>query len=120
MDQQFVEKVIKWMKIDDTIKQTTLRLRELKQEKKSLEEGILDIMKCSEEDVINISSGGTLRRSVSKMKGGLKHDYIQEVLAKYTNNPEEASIMTDMLMTNRPVKEREYLKRSNPRNRSSA
>jgi seryl-tRNA synthetase len=120
MDQEFVEKVVKWIKIDDKIKQLILQTRELKQEKKQLEETILNTMKTSDEDVINMSSGGTLRLSVSKTKSGLKQDYIQEILSQYTKDPQEAVAITEMLMTNRPIREREYLKRSNPRNRETS
>ena len=112
---QFIETVRQWVKVDDHIKTQTLSLRQKKEERKELESKILSIMKKTDQDVLNISSGGTLRMSVSKTKSGLKEEYLKEVLSKFTNSPEEAVLMTKTIMADRPVTERVYLKRCQPR-----
>jgi L-asparaginase/Glu-tRNA(Gln) amidotransferase subunit D len=113
---QFIELVRKWVKIDDHIKEEMIRLREKKEEKKELEEKILNIMKQTDQDVLNISTGGTLRMSVSKTKSGLKEEYLREAITKFTKSQDEATIMTQAIMNDRPVNERTYLKRCRPRN----
>lgn len=49
---QFIELVRKWVKVDDHIREETLRLREKKEERKELEGRILNIMKQSEQEVL--------------------------------------------------------------------
>lgn len=115
MNSEFIEAVRQWVKIDDTIRENTLVLREKKEERKSLEKQILEIMKKTDQNVLNISSGGTLRLSVSKTKSGLKEDYLREVLTKLTHSVDQAALMTNEIMSSRPTTERTYLKRCQPR-----
>ena len=114
---QFVDFVRQWVKIDDVIREQTLMLREKKEERKLLEEQILNIMKKTDQDVLNISSGGTLRMSVSKTKSGIKEEYLRDILSKFTNTVEEATLMTNAIMSERPTSERVYLKRCQPRHK---
>ena len=116
MDQEFVQIVVKFLKIDNRIKEIMTELKELKSERKQYEESVLDLMSKTNQEVLNISSGGSLRKSVSKTKGALKQDYIAQILTEFTKSKEEAMVITEQLMTNRPLNERTYLKRTNPRN----
>lgn len=115
MDQEFVQIVVKFLKIDNRIKEIMTELKELKSERKQYEESVLDLMSKTNQEVLNISSGGSLRKSVSKTKGALKQDYIAQILTEFTKSKEEAMVITEQLMTNRPLNERTYLKRTNPR-----
>ena len=115
MSEEFIQTVVKWIKLDDKVKELTTQIRELREEKKQYEEYILTSMKSTNQDVLNMSSGGTLRASVSKTKGPLKQDYIRQVLTEFTKDQEKATIITESLMNNRPLTERSYLKRSAPR-----
>jgi hypothetical protein len=115
MDQEFVQIVVKFLKLDSRIKETVNSLKELKSERKQYEEAILNLMSKNNQEILNISSGGSLRKSVSKTKGALKQDYITQVLTEFTKNKNEAMVITEQLMNNRPLNERTYLKRTNPR-----
>jgi uncharacterized protein YpiB (UPF0302 family) len=112
MSEEFIDAVKSWVKSDDLIREITLALREKKQERKKLEERVLEFMKRADQDVLSISTGGSLRRTVTKTKAGLKQDYLREVMGKFTSNPDEA---VRVILEGRPVSEREYLKRTHPR-----
>lgn len=112
MSEEFISAVRRWVKVDDTIRDITVALRKEKEERKKLEETILEFMKKSEQDVLSISTGGSLRRTVTKAKSGLKQDYLREVMGRYTQNPDE---VVKVILEGRPVTEREYLKRTHPR-----
>lgn len=114
----FIESVKQWIKIDDTIRETTLKIRDLKDQKKDLESKIVEHMKKSEQDVLNISSGGTLRVSLSRTKSGLKEDYIRDVLDRFTRDPDQTASIVSALMSDRPVTERTYLKRCQARRKN--
>lgn len=114
-EKTFIDLVRKWVKNDDSIRQANLELRKKKEEKKEMEKEILAFMKKTDQDVLNISSGGTLRMTVSKTKGSLKEEYLRNILGRFTANPDEASAMVDTILRDRPLTERVYLKRSQPR-----
>jgi len=115
MDNEFVQIVVKWLKADDKIKELSKQVKELKEEKKQYEEYILGEMKSSNQEILNMSSGGSIRRSISKTKGSLKQEYIKQILTEYTKDNNEANLITESLMNNRPITERTYLKRTVPR-----
>lgn len=114
-EDKFITNVKKWVKLDDKIRELVMLMKELKEEKKDLEEDIITYMKDNSEEVINMNSGGTLRRSVSKTKCAIKHDYINQVLQQFTKSTDEANIITEAIIKSRPLKERIYLKRNAPR-----
>lgn len=114
-ESKFVENVKKWIKLDDKVRELVLLIKELKEEKKDIEEEIIKYMQENSEDVINMNSGGTLRKSVSKTKCAIKHDYINQVLKQFTKSSDEANIITEAIIKSRPLKERIYLKRNAPR-----
>lgn len=116
MDQDtFIDTVRTWVRLDDMIRDKSLEVRDLKQQKKDMEDTILDFMKDSDQDVLNISTGGTLRRSTSKTKAGLKEDYLLQMMLKFGSSQEEAQSMVHAILHERPTKERTYLKRNKPR-----
>ena len=114
-EEDFVAMVIQWVKLDDKIRGLAQEMKEMREEKKQYEEFVLEYMQRENQDVLNITSGGTLRRSISRCKGGIKEDHISSVLMKFTNDQHEASKITKAIMTDRPQTERVYLKRCNPK-----
>ena len=58
-ESKFVENVKKWIKLDDKVRELVLLIKELKEEKKDIEEEIIKYMQENSEDVINMNSGGT-------------------------------------------------------------
>jgi seryl-tRNA synthetase len=114
-DAKFVENVKKWLKLDDQIREYTQIIKECKELRKELEEEIINYMHTQDQTVVNMASGGTLRASTSKVKGAIKHEYIQQILTEFTKSQEEAKVITQAIINNRPLKERVYLKRNSAR-----
>lgn len=106
--------IINYLKIDDAIKKKMETVKELKNQKKECEKNLLCTL---DDDIGSIYLGknvGTLRKNVSRSKDGLKLKFIREVLdKKITDKKILQEIMEEL--DNRPVTERVYIKRINPR-----
>lgn len=109
--EQFKELVIEWVKLDDIIRLKNAELKEIKNDKKSIEEYILECMNKLDEGVIDISDG-KLRLNKTKSKSGLKQNIIQEALTELTKDNTQAQAMTQYILDKRPVVERMNLKRT--------
>ena len=116
--EQFKTLVCEWVKLDDIIRSKNNELKEIKNDKKQLEDYILGCMDKLDENVIDISDG-KLRVNKTKSKSGLNKNYIQEALAELTQNPTQATTMTTHILENRPTTERINLKRTFNRKISS-
>jgi len=108
---QFKELVCEWVKLDDIIRVKNTELKEIKNDKKSIEEYILECMDKIDEGVIDISDG-KLRLNKTKTKSTLKQSYIQEALTELTKDNIQAESMTKYILEKRPVVERVNLKRT--------
>lgn len=112
--EQFKKMVIEWVRIDDEIKSSTNELKQLKNERKELENLILDFMSDENKNIpakFQITDG-MLRKSVSKTKGALKHEFIKNSLLKIFNDVKKAEDTTEYILSSRPVTERIKLKRT--------
>lgn len=109
--EQFKSLVCEWVKLDDIIRSKNNELKEIKNDKKQLEEYILGCMDKLDESVIDISDG-KLRVNKTKSKSGLNQNYLQEKLAELTQDPNKATTMTKHILENRPCTERVNLKRT--------
>jgi len=109
--EQFKELVCEWVKLDDIVRVKNAELKEIKSDKKSIEEYILECMNKLDEGVIDISDG-KLRLNKTKTKSGLKQTIIQEALTELTKDNTQAQTMTQYILDKRPVVERMNLKRT--------
>jgi hypothetical protein len=114
--EEFKQSVIEWVKKDDTIRNLNNEMKQIKIEKKELEQNILNFMEETEIDVFEIGDG-KLRKSVSKTKGALKQEIIQNSLMHIFKNTHQASSTTKFILDNRPIKETTRLKRTYKRNK---
>jgi hypothetical protein len=111
---EFRMKVLKWIEVDDQLRQVRAKIKELNTEKKQNEEFILHYMEQIEEKCFNIKDG-KLRRNISKCKGPLKKAMIQKALVEITQDDIKAKAMTDHILNSRPIVERINLKRTRNR-----
>jgi len=114
----FKKKVLKWLEIDDEIRATRAKTKELTTEKKQNEEFILGFLENVGEKELAVSDG-KLRRNVSKTKAPLNKASIQKALAEIVKDKTKATDMTEHIINSRPVVERVNLKRTRirgPRN----
>lgn len=84
LQNDFYEKVIKYVKTDNLIRKETTEFREkintLKEEKQDLENFILRYLEFQEENVININGSGKLTKYESVRKKGINKDIIQQAI----------------------------------------
>lgn len=113
---EFKNKVLKWLSIDDQIRQHRQQTKILTKEKKENEEFILNFLENVGEKELAVSDG-KLRRNVSKTKAPLNKSSIQKALEEIVKDKTKSSAMTDHIINSRPVVERVNLKRT--RNRGS-
>lgn len=111
---EFRDKVIKWIEIDDSIRELRAKTKELTTEKKQYEEYILSYMDQIEEKCFNIKDG-KLRKNVSKTKGPLKKQIIHQALVEIVGDSNKATAMTEHIINSRPTVERVNLKRTKNR-----
>lgn len=111
---EFRDKVIKWIEIDDSIRELRAKTKELTTEKKQFEEYILSYMDQIEEKCFNIKDG-KLRKNVSKTKGPLKKQIIHQALVEIVGDANKATAMTEHIINSRPTVERVNLKRTKNR-----
>ena len=109
--EQFKELVVEWVKLDDNIRQKNSELKDIKNDKKQLEEYIIECMDKLDEGVIDISDG-KIRVNKTKSKAGLKESYLKESLKELTKDITQAELMTKHILENRPTTERVNLKRT--------
>jgi hypothetical protein len=111
---EFKNKVLEWVSIDDSIRELRKKTKQFTDEKKQHEEYILNYMKEIDEKCLNIKDG-KLRRNVSKTKGALKKNIIQQALVDITGDVIKAKAMTEHIINSRPTVERINLKRTKNR-----
>ncbi len=123
---ELMEKIVKYIKIDDSIKEHQKEIREqiknLKTQKEEMEKYILSYLENIKEEYVNIGETARLTRKTSVTKGAIKMDNITisvvEGLKKQGILLEDKKILavlesvTDNIDKNRPTKTRTYIKRT--------
>jgi hypothetical protein len=127
---ELMEKIVKYIKIDDTIKQKQkelqLQVKALKTQKTDMEKYIITYLEAIKEDFVNIEGTGKLIKTTSTTKGAIKIDNIKTSVVngirKQNINIDERKL-SDLLESvmvsveqNRPVKTRTYIKRTKGKN----
>lgn len=110
----FKNKVLKWLSIDDEIREMRAKSKELTVKKKEHEEYILSFLEQVGEKELAVSDG-KLRRNVSKTKKPLSKEWIQKSLTELIKDKTKATTMTEHIINNRETVERVNLKRTKNR-----
>lgn len=110
----FKNKVLKWLTIDDQIREMRTKSKELTVQKKEHEEYILSFLEKVGEKELAVSDG-KLRRNISKTKKPLSKEWIQKSLTELIKDKTKAVTMTDHIINNRETVERVNLKRTKNR-----
>jgi len=101
-----------WISMDDQIKELQKRVRELKNEKKSATETLVETMKNNEIDCFELGAGNKLLYTKSKSKKPLSKKHLLDSLAKYFNgNKEQATELSKFIMNTREETVRENIRR---------
>jgi hypothetical protein len=123
---ELMEKIVKYIKIDDSIKEKQKELREqtkcLKTQKTDMEKYILSYLENINEDYVNIQGTAKLTRTTTVSKGAIKPDNIKlsviDGLKQQKINLDDKKItevlesVMDSIDKNRPTKTKTYIKRT--------
>jgi len=124
LEVQFLEEVVKYVKIDDIIRQETTeyknKLKHLKEQKESLEKNLIVYLELQKQNCVNFK-GGNLITSERKSVGAVKPIYIKESVFEeiektqlITDEQEKKQFIDDvieLIQNKRPVKIKKTLKR---------
>ena len=110
----FKNKVLKWLAIDDQIREMRAKSKDLTKQKKEHEEFILSFLENVGEKELAVSDG-KLRRNVSKSKKPISKEWIQKSLNDLIQDKTKATTITDHIINNRETVERVNLKRTKNR-----
>ena len=110
----FKNKVLKWLAIDDQIREMRAKSKDLTKQKKEHEEFILSFLENVGEKELAVSDG-KLRRNVSKSKKPISKEWIQKSLNQLIQDKTKANTITDHIINNRETVERVNLKRTKNR-----
>lgn len=111
VDNNFKEKVIKWIEFDDLIRQKEKECKELKKSRKELEDYVLKFLNDNDINVIEIE-GGKLRRNKSETKTSLTNDNIKSAIKKKFGDEKTVEEIMKMMEELRPMKTHVNLKRT--------
>jgi seryl-tRNA synthetase len=111
----FKKKVSDWINIDDKIRNVIKEAKELKEEKKKLENDILENMDNLNLLILDVGNG-KIRKNISKTKGALKEEIIKDSLFQIFKDDNQASQTTQFILDSRPIVESTRLKRTFKRN----
>jgi hypothetical protein len=108
-DTEFKSAVKAYVECDNEIKDLLSQKKQLADEKKQLEEFMIEYMTQNKHEEILISDG-KLQLSLTKSKGALKKEYIQDRISKYTDTAKAITITED-IFEHRPITEKRQIKR---------
>lgn len=107
----FKDTVIKYIKLDDTIKQKLEEIKELKAKKKETEEYIISYLEKSNNKAVEIKNN-TLRLNKYESKSTLKIDEIKDTLKNKMSDPTMIETIFENMNNKREKKIRVSLKRT--------
>ena len=100
-----------WINIDNEIKKLQKIIREKRKEKKSLTEGLVDVMKSNDIECFDITDGQLLYTQ-TKSKAPLSKKHLLKSLTEYfKNDPQQIRELSKHIMDSREEKVRENIKR---------
>ena len=110
--ERVVETIKEWIQVDNQMKETQKKMRELRQDKKELSDILIDIMRNNEIDEFDVNDGKLMYKK-SKVKTGISKKHLLETLHEYfKDNPEQGVEVSNFILENRQEKVKESIKRS--------
>ena len=109
--EELVTLIKEWIKMDNEISTLQKEMKERKDKKKTLSEGLLETMKKNNLDCFDIN-GGSLLYKKSKVKKPLSGKTLMAALQEYyKSKPETAEEVTKFIMDSREEQVKETIKR---------
>lgn len=108
--QEVIERIKGWLEIENQISLLSAKLRELRKEKKSINEDLMGIMKDNEIDCFDCNSG-KIMYTRNNVKKSINKKYLHDILTKYCQNDSmEAERICNYIMENRIIETKENIK----------
>ena len=104
------EMIVNWLSLDDKIKEISVAVKDLNNEKKQFESYILDYMTKLNKPAIDTTSGKLIKEEKKSYKG-LKEDMVANALTEITGDKVKAAEFTKYIYDKRPEVDNIKLKR---------
>lgn len=114
VSKEFQEMVIKFVKLDDAVRNKQDELVELKKQRKPCEEYILKYMDSLDAGMIHITNG-KLRKNKSETKKALSIDIIRKAIETKVKNKSDIEAIMNYMEESRPLNINVNLKRTRER-----
>ena len=109
--EQLVNNIKEWIKMDNEITQLKAEIKERNNKKKTLTEGLVNVMKTNKIDCFDVN-GGALVYKTNKVKKPINGKTLLTVLQNYyKNDPKIAEEITKHVLDNREEQIKETIKR---------
>jgi hypothetical protein len=102
--------VVKWLKLDDKIKDLNKEVKDMKSEKSQMEDKILLFMDNNEQNEIEVKND-KLEKKKSESKEPINEEYIKKCLIKSIDDVETVDKLTNIIINNREITEKYKLAR---------
>lgn len=102
-EEHLTELVVVWFALEDKIKEQMEVVKELRSEKKQIEDAILKVMEDQRMDVINTSKGNLMKCS-KESKGALTPELITDFLTKSMEDAAKVQEIVTKMLDTRPTK----------------
>ncbi len=110
MNEETINKIKHWLKLENELKLLALEVKKRKLEKKQLTDEVMSVMKINELDCID-TSGGKILYKKSETKKPLNKKSLELILKKYCeNHDEKAEELCNFILDNRETKINESIK----------
>jgi hypothetical protein len=96
--------VVKWIKLDDKIKDYNKEIKDMKNEKLQMEDKILLFMDDNEQNEIQVKND-KLEKKKSETKEAINEEYIKKCLIKSIDDVEMVDKLTNIIISNRAITE---------------
>jgi len=108
---QLVARIKEWIKIDNEVNKLKQEIKERNNKKKTLTEGLVNVMKSNQIDCFDIN-GGALVYKKSVVKKAINGKMLMTTLQKYfKEDSEEATELTKFILDNREQEVKETIRR---------
>ena len=115
MEQKYVDKLKRWIEVDNSITRIKDQLSKLVEEKKGLEEEVLSYVEEQGLSGVSVNtSDGKLQFPTRKVHHSITGKYLKSMLIKYNSEKEQMIDVDDVcnyLISNLEIKEKTYIKR---------
>ena len=102
--------IVRWIKLDDIIKDYNSEVKECKNEKTQLEDKILVYMNQTDQNEITVKDG-KLEKKKNETKETINEEYIKKCLVKNIDDVAMIDKLTNIILNSRAIKESYKLSR---------